>query len=360
MSYVAPKDYTQDPEIVAKIMRTISGQLELTWMKNIGERAAFRPSQTARGLTLDDINQGSYSPDHLPEIVRHNFSMAPRGAILPPGLPSLGYRLNRKSDVWADIAPRLYEEGKSRRWAPAHDVPWDALAKPGHSEDVAIALRQLSTNLTSAGLVACDTAASFEYRMNQEFHEIKFLMCVQMYDAARIAEAFRKRALAGDGQLGVDCAEFGDFLKTIFVADSYAEASVSMNVLLFSWVQALGRHIEYTATNRADTFLGTRLAQDASRFIAYGVAHIRNLLRVRPIEVERLDNHLDLAENALVGALGAPAMIEPLVLISGGFEPVVGLYERTVAEYFGRCLAAGLGDRSARSPLPEFLRMLRS
>ena len=78
MSYVAPKDYTQDPEIVAKIMRTISGQLELTWMKNIGERAAFRPSQPARGLTLDDINQGSYSPDHLPEIVRHNFSMAPR------------------------------------------------------------------------------------------------------------------------------------------------------------------------------------------------------------------------------------------------------------------------------------------
>jgi hypothetical protein len=360
MSYIAPKDYSQDPEIVAKIMRTIAGELELSWMKRIGERASFRPSQPARGLTLDDINQGAYSPDRLPEVVRHNFSMAPRGAILPPGLPSLGYRLNRKSDVWSEVAPRLFEETKSRRWAPAHDVPWDALATPGHSEQVAHAIRQLCTNLISIGLVACDTAASYEFRMNQEFHEIKYLMCAQMYDASRIAEAFRKRALAGDGQLGVDCPELGDFLKSIFAADSYPEASVSMNVLLFSFVQAFGRHLEYAATNAVDTYLGTRLAQDATRFIAYGVDHIHGLLHARPIEAERLDVHLDLCENALVGALGAAALIEPLVLISGGLEPVAGLYERTTEEYLARCSAAGLGDRRARSPLPDFLRMLRS
>ncbi len=360
MAYIAPKDYAQDPEIVAKIMRTISGELDLAWMKKIGERASFRPSQAARGLTLDDINQGAYSPDRLPEVVRHNFSMAPRGAILPAGLPSLGYRLNRKSDVWADVAPQLFEEGKSRRWAPAHDVPWTALESPGHSVKVAHALRQLSTNLISIGLVACDTAAEWEWRTNQEFHEIKYLMCVQMYDASRIAEAFRKRALAGDGQLGVDCPELGDFLKSIFAADTYPEASVSMNVLLFSFVQALGRHLEYTSTNAADAFLGTRLAQDATRFIAYGVSHVRNLLRARPVEAERLDDHLDLCENALVGALGAPELIEPLVILSGGFEPVAGLYARTANEYFARCSAAGLRDRHARSALSEFLRMLRS
>jgi hypothetical protein len=79
-----------------------------------------RASQPTRGLTLDDINQDpAYGPQSLPEIVRHNFSMAPRGAVLPEGLPSLGYRVNRKSDVWADSAPALFEESKSRRWAPA-------------------------------------------------------------------------------------------------------------------------------------------------------------------------------------------------------------------------------------------------
>jgi hypothetical protein len=52
-------------------------------------------------------------------------------------------------------------------------------------------------------------------------------------------------------------------------------------------------------------------------------------------------------------------MIEPLVLVSGGFEPVRGLYERTTREYFERCEVAGLGDRRSRSPLPGFLKLLR-
>ena len=360
MSYIAPKDYSQDPEIFARLMKVMQGDLDLGWMKNIGERAAFRPSRPEHGLTLDDINQGGYAPEHIPEIVRHNFSMAPRGAILPPGLPSLGYRLNRKSDVWSDRAALLFEEAKSRRWAPARDVPWSALdGGGGHDARTEHAIRQLSTLLVSIGLVTNDVAASWEYRTNQEFHEVKYLMCVQMFDACRIAEAFRKRALFGDGSLGVDSKALGELLKAIFACDTYPEASLAMNVMLFSWVQALGRHWEFTATNAADTFLGTRLAQDATRFVAYGVDHIRSLLRARPVETDILNEHLDLLENTLVGALGAPEFIEPLILLSGDLEPVVALYERTTEEYLRRCATSGLGDRRGRSPLPGFLELLR-
>ena len=56
MSYIAPKDYSQDPEIFARLMKVMQGDLDLGWMKNIGERAAFRPSRPEHGLTLDDIN----------------------------------------------------------------------------------------------------------------------------------------------------------------------------------------------------------------------------------------------------------------------------------------------------------------
>jgi hypothetical protein len=56
--------------------------------------------------------------------------------------------------------------------------------------------------------------------------------------------------------------------------------------------------------------------------------------------------------------LGAPEVIEPLLLASGGFDAVSGFYTRTAAEYFRRCAAAGLGDRRAHSPLTPFLRML--
>ncbi|HXZ85104.1 MAG TPA: hypothetical protein VEI82_06415 [Myxococcota bacterium] len=359
MSYIAPKDYAADPEIVAKILRTVSGQLELDWMKRVGEPAAFRPSQPTRGLTLDDINQGGYAPDKLPDVIRHNFSMAPRGALLPPGLPSLGYRVNRKSDVWADVAASLFEEAKSRRWAPARDVPWTALDPLPHGEQHELALRQLATGLISTGLVCCDLAASWEWRMNQEFHEIKYLLCAQMFDAARIAEAFRKRALFGGGSLGVDSRALGELLKSVFLSDTYPEASAAMNLLVFSWVQAVGRHWAATATNAADLYLGTQLAQDATRFLAYGIDHVRSHLHARALSAEALADHLDLCENALVGTLGAPEIIEPMVLLSGGFEPVAGFYARTANEYFRRCDAAGLGDRRDASALTSFLRMLQ-
>jgi hypothetical protein len=358
VAYIAPKDFATDPEVIAKVMRIMTGDLDLSWMKQRGEPAHFMPSQPGRGLTLDDINRGGYGPERIPEIVRHNFSMAPRGAILPEGLPSLGYKLNRKSDVWSDLAARLFEEGKSRRWAPARDVPWQALDASGHKPDVEHALRQLCTNLVAIGLVCCDVPALWEWRMNQEFHEVKYLLCVQMFDAARIAEAFRKRALYGDGSLGVECVALGELLKSVFESDTYPQASLGMNVALMSWVQALGRHWEATATNAADVFLGTRLAQDATRFVAYGVDHVRQHLRHRAGELDLLSEHLDWTENSLVGALSAREMIEPLVLVSGGFEPVRRLYERAADEYFERCEAAGLGDRRGRSPLPGFLALL--
>jgi hypothetical protein len=359
VAYLAPRDYAQDPAILAKVMRIMTGDLDLSWMQHTGEPAGFRPRQPERGLTLDDINRGGYGPDRIPEIVRHNFSMAPRGAILPPGLPSLGYKLNRKSDVWSDLAARLYEEGKSRRWAPARDVPWPALDASPRAPRVEHAIRQLCTDLVAIGLVCCDVPALWEWRTNQEFHEVKYLMCVQMFDAARIAEAFRKRALYGDGSLGVECVPLGELLKSIFESDTYPQASAGMNLLLMSYVQALGRHLEWAAGNDADRFLGTRLAQDATRFVAYGVDHVRGHLRARPGELDLLSEHLDWTENALVGALAAPEVIEPLVVLSGGLAPVRGLYERATAEYFERATAAGLGDRRARSPLPGFLALLR-
>jgi hypothetical protein len=359
VSYIAPRDYAQDPELVAKLVKTLSGDLDLSWMRKIRERIAARPSDPRRGLTLDDINLGSYAPSASPEIVRHNFSMAPRGALLPEGLPSLGYRLNRKSEVWSDRAAAIFEEGKSRRWAPARDVPWEALDGVRHSDERRAAIQQLSTSLVSIGLVAADVAARFEWTMNQEFHEVKYLMCLQMIDAARIGEAFRKRALYGEGRLGVDSHELGELLKMVFDSGTYPCASASMNLTLFSTVQALGRHWEWAADNPADAFLGARLAQDATRFLAYGVDHLRSLVRARPGEAEILNGHLDLVENGLVGLLGAREWIEPLVVLSGGIAPVRALYATLVREILERCRAAGLGDRRARSPLPKFLDLLR-
>jgi hypothetical protein len=358
VAYISPRDFSTDSAIFEKVKRTMGGDLDLDWMTKIGERASFRPSDPRRGLTLDDINGGGYAPERIPEIVRHNFSMAPRGAILPPGLPSLGYQVNRKSDVWSDLAPQLFEETKSRRWAPARDVPWGALDGRDREDRRELAMRQLSTALSSIGLVCSDVPARWVWRMNQEFHEIKYLLCAQMFDAARMAEAYRKRALYGSGALGVDCRGLDELLKMLLEADSFPQASLGTNLMLFGFVQALARHLEATSDNEADGFLATRLMQDASRCVAYGADHVRSLVAVRPAMIEELNESLDLFENGLVGALGAREMIEPLVLLSGGLAPVASLYRTATREHVARCAAAGLGDRSRRGPLPRFLELV--
>jgi len=361
MAYIAPKDFAEDEGLIQEVMRVMGGDLDLAWMKDHPHPISARPREVQRGLTLDDINVDPYyGPEGIPEIVRHNFSMAPRGAVLPEGLPSLGYRINRRSDAWSDAAPALFEESKSRRWAPARNVPWPVLdaVTMGSEEDRSI--RQLCTGLVSISLVAADVPSRWVWLMNQEFHEIKYWMCAQMFDASRLAEAFRKRALYGQGALGRDSLELGELLKMVLDSETYPLASASLNLALFSFVQGLGRHYEFLAQNAADTYLGTRLVQDASRFVAYGVDHVRSFLGARPTEVEMVDEHLDLIENGLVGFLGSRELIEPLILLSGGIAPVAEFYRRTTEEYFERCAAAGLGERAGRSPLPTFLKLLGS
>jgi hypothetical protein len=112
MSYIAPRDFTLDPELVQRLMKTFQGDLELDWMTSIKERIAARPSQPKRGLTLDDINQGGYSPDELPEIVRRNFSMA-RARSGPTPRP----RSSRKASH--DAGPRRATSRGRRSTRPA-------------------------------------------------------------------------------------------------------------------------------------------------------------------------------------------------------------------------------------------------
>ncbi len=361
MAYIGPKDFSQDTNLIAEVMRVMSGDLNLEWMKDRPHPMTARPKQARRGLTLDDINDDPhYGPGAIPEIVRHNFSMAPRGSTLSEGLPSLGYRVNRKSDVWADSATVLYEESKSRRWAPAHDVPWAVLDETVFSPEQDRAIRQLCTSLISISLVSADVPSRWVWLMNQEFHEIKYWMCAQMFDASRLAEAFRKRALYGRGALGHDSRELGELLKIVMESETFPLASAALNITLFSFVQSLGRRFESLSSNAADTYLGTRLVQDASRFVAYGVDHIRQLVRTRPAEVEITNDHLDLVENGLIGYLGSRELIEPLIVLSGGVEPVAAFYRKAAEEYFERCAVAGLGDRRDRSPLQGFLKLLES
>jgi hypothetical protein len=287
--------------------------------------------------------------------------MAPRGAVLPPGLPHLGYDINRKSEVWSENAPALYEESKSRHWIPSREVPWQALEGRDRSEEMERGLAQLYTDLTTMATAIGDVPSRWVWHINHELVELKSWQCAQMFDAAQLADAFRKRAIAGGAGLGHDQSPLEELLKGVLDSGTYPCASAAAFLLLSGLARIVLRHVGAVSTNEADQTIVRFGVQDLSRFLAYGSAHMRYLLSVRPHEAAAIASHLDEIENMAAGLLGAPIFFSSLALVTGGSREkaadaiprVVALYGAFVEEHLARRAAAGLGTEG--SPLGAFL-----
>jgi hypothetical protein len=360
MAYFAEKDYFSDPEALARGQERAEGKMQLEWFAVENERAKAAARDARRGLTYEDCNLGRYGYDALPEYVRDNYSMAARGSVLVPGLPDLGYTVNRKSDVWADNVPALYEEAKSRRWVPAVDVDWAAIGKLELDPGVQAAICQLCTVLEEIALAVMEFPSRWVSAINQEFLELKSLQCAQMIDQARHVEAFRKRALAGGG-LKRASATIEQALKELVMAETYPEGVLGIYVLLGRLlVEVFG---EAGTVSDPDARMFRLCAQDTARSLAYGTAHVRYHIDHQRAAHERLHDYLDRSEHCLVGIAASPELLEPLIVIaSGSARPdrvaagrtrIARLLDRTVVRYMERCRAAGL-DRKGRSRLEAF------
>lgn len=368
MAYYAPPQLMNQPDLVDRVVQIFTGNLGLEWMNAATERVKCTPSHPDRGLVFDDTNVGSYGWDSIPEKIRHNFSMAPRGAFQPPGLPNLGYDINRKSEVWSNNAPALYEESKSRHWVPTREVPWAALERLGHGDDVELALAQLYTDLTAMAIVLEDVPSKWVWRINHEMVELKSWLCTQMFDAAQLADVFRKRAIAGGTGLGRDYAALGEMLKGVLDSGTYPSASMAGHILLGGTMQVLLRHLGAVSANAADQTISRFGVQDVSRIIAYGTGHIRYLLGVRPHEKAALSDHLTEMEGLLIGLLGDSQLFSALAVATGGGRgkateattQVVKLYRLLCDEHLARCRAVGLDRPEGRSPLAAFVREIEA
>jgi hypothetical protein len=360
MSYFGRKNFFEDEELIALQQRVFSGDLTLSWWDAKTERAHCTPHDPRRGLTYDDCNIGSYGYTNLPEFVRDNYSMAARGSELVPGLPDLGYTINRKSDVWSDNVAALYEEAKARRWVPAVDIPWADLHAAPLPAELEAAMSQLCTFLEEVALVLMEMPSRWVFFINQEFLELKSYLCAQMIDEARHVEVFRKRALAGGQGLKRASASAEQALKEILGADTYVEGSLAANVMLNSLVLGVLRHIAAVTASAVDQRICRLAMQDTAREIAYGVGHVRYHLAHQPRRAEALHDYLDRTEHTLFGIAASRELLEPLIVLSGGgtapgqtaagARRVRRLLACVADEYFGRTASAGL-ERRARSRL---------
>jgi len=368
VAFYLEKDFFADVELYELTQRVMSGDLTLHWFEAKTEHVKCEPKDPRRGLTYEDCNVGSYSYDQLPEFVRHNYSMAPRGAELWGKLPDLGYTVNRKSDVWSDNVATLYEEAKSRRWSPAVDIPWAELSQANLPEVIEAAVAQICTLLQETATVAMGLPSRWVYSINQEFLELKSYLSAQILDYARHVEVFRKRALTGGQGLKRASVTAEQALKELLSAETYPEGSLAGNLLLGSFLLGLYRYAETVAPTAVDQRIFRLTMQDAARTVAYGVGNIRYHLTHQPQQESSLHDYLGRTEHCLLGLIGSPECLEPLIVLSGrgttpeqiqaGCRLVSRFLAQTAAGYLERCERAGLSGRRARSRLPQSLKRL--
>jgi len=362
MAYFAEKNFFEDLELIELTQRVFAGDLTLNWYNSPTEKVACTPRDAVRGLTYEDCNVGTYGYGGLPEFVRNNYSMAARGSEIVPGLPDLGYTINRKSDVWSENVAALYEEAKTRRWTPAVDIDWSALKAAPLPADLEAAVSQLCTSLEEISLVMMELPSRWVSAINQEFLELKSYLCAQMIDEARHVEIFRKRALAGGTGLKRASASAEQALKEILFAETYPEASLACNVMLASLI--LGVFQQSAAISAVDAKIFRLCMQDTARELAYGVGHIRYHLQHQPQRAEYLHDYLDRTEHTFLGIAASPELLEPLIVLAGkgtskaaladGSQRVRKFLQHTVDAYLERLSAIGL-DRRTRSRLPKFV-----
>ena len=368
MAFYLEKDFFEDVEMFNLIQKVMQGELTLRWYNANTEHVHVTPREAARGLTYEDCNVGSYGYDRLPELIRNNYSMAPRGSELWGKLPDLGYTINRKSEVWSDNVVALYEEAKARRWAPAVDITWNDLIAAPLPESLEAAMAQLCTFLQECTTVTLGVASHHIYSINQEFLELKSYLCAQILDQARHVDVFRKRSLLGGHGLKRASVAAEQALKELLSAETYAESSVSGNLMLGSFLVGLYRHVAAVAPSPTDARLFRLALQDTARLVAYGSGNMQYHLIHQPQQVTFLNEYLDTAEHCLLGLIGSQECLEPLIILSGGgtneeqtqigCQRVARFLATTVAEYLERCEHAGLTGRSQRSRLPQYLQQL--
>ena len=276
----------------------------------LGIRA--RPGK--HGLGMPEINIGTYGtvPDHWPYE-----NDTPLGSHPTPGSYMPGpYSIYSKSEVWAEGADALYEQGIRERWIPAVDIDWGALTE--QPEEIERAICQIATSFAENGLAEQKVIASWEERIAYGFHDVKNLLSVQNFDAGRKVEALRKRALANGG--GLLQSNLGTLYRSWFGALKATEWLASVCVVYKVYEVATFEALEEACPSEVDRKLFSLLARDSRRHLEYGKRHLAYYLQYHPNAQEYLGPFLGRAEASLSDELHhSRAVSEALaVLFAGG------------------------------------------
>lgn len=336
------------------------------WGLRMPRRDPSTGSGRAESLDLRDWFVGRAAV--VPEEAATYLGFVPRGAVAQPGSPEFPYRLNRKTDVWAENLPDLYEQAKAQQWNASTDIAWGEL--PALPEALERAVCQLMTFLAENEYAALYVPAKFLPRINAQFIEPVMFLATIINDEARHIEAFTKRALANGGGLQYSAALTEWSLHGLFVQEDYFRSSFLLHVLGEGTFLDLLDFIERHAPDPVTADVVRRARLDEGRHVAYGIAHVRDVLREDATKADELVAAAEERSESLAATSGAnPHVMEALAVLAAGgsaprdlehgFEAVGALFQDMHRNRVRRILQAGLdaatAERISRLHTPNFM-----
>ncbi|MGB2694382.1 MAG: hypothetical protein WBD55_04245 [Dehalococcoidia bacterium] len=322
-------------------------ELTMAWM-NVPTEWGTRARPTKKGLTIEAINVGRYG--EVPDRWEHQTEL-PRGAVAIAGVEGMGYSIYEKQELWADNAGDLYEEAIQRRWRPSTDVPWDAM-KP-LPDDVERAICQLCTHFSEKAQLEADVISGWEPELSYGYHEVKLYLATVVFEGARHAEVFRKRALSNGGGLGIQST--GWSFRSVTDARNFTEMVMVQMILQDGFTLVQYEFGEKYAPTVAEQYIFRMGMQDKARHIAYGLAHLKYVLLNRPDRRQELERYLDKGEAMLCSDDRDTATREAFAILFAGSKDKIQaglqIYEamrrRQVQQYLERLEWATM-DRADR------------
>lgn len=310
--------------------------LDMSWASVPTERLP-RIQPGPKGLRLGDVEIGAYG--FVPDRWQSETDL-PRGAYAPMQTGILAsYTIFDKAEVWAESCRELYEDAIADRWSSATDISWSTMEPlPDHIEQ---SICQLMTHWSEDAIIGCEVISGWLERISYGYHEVKLYLGTQVFDYARHAEVFRKRALSNGGGLGYQAA--GAFHRAIFSAMKFTEMMTYLTVVRTSFfLSLLERGGLALARNEAERKLYAYVVQDLKRHLRYGLDHLKWYVQTQPQKRSTVTTWLARGEITLAADLrNSTPQTEALILLlddkpSAGKAKLLDLRRQQLQDYSDR------------------------
>ncbi|MHB2016496.1 MAG: ferritin-like domain-containing protein [Candidatus Xenobia bacterium] len=279
--------------------------------------------------------------------------LAPKGAQLEAGSPSLPFSLYRRTEVWADEVSSLYQQAGAAQWQVS-EIAWDAI--PTHDPELEAAVGQIMTFLAENEYAALYVPARYIGQIHPRFTEVAMFLATVMADESRHIDVFTRRVR----QPGIATATTQLSLATLLEPMDFSSAHFLLSVLgEGTFLDLLGFLAQY-APDEPTRDLLRRAKLDESRHVHFGIAHSRLALAEDIDAARRFGRAVEARAQFLQAVSGVGSVMEEALIIyaGGGMDPealrrgTARLQELYAAMHEGRMrrlAAVGFGTQDAES-----------